>query len=176
MGVKVTFDISNPDKLNLDAFLPWLISDMSNRALELNYRTLPLEELWYNYFKNTDFGWVRDSKGDLVVPTIEYIIYQYFSTLQIQKSGDDYKLVPDSEQVISGTDIPIEMLANIMNEGTLDIPSYPYFQFIFDLYEDNLQDMLDWWCTTYHSSVETDNSPITSDTDSNSSDGDGESE
>lgn len=138
-------EVNNPDKLELDDFIVWLMADIAKTAPDKTLRNLPLEELWYKYFSNIDLGWVKDSKDNFVIPTIEYIINTFFENLIAVKDGDDYVIKPNSEIKLNNTDIPIELLADIMNHGTLDTPSYPYFDFIFDMYSDDLQELYDIW-------------------------------
>lgn len=137
--------INNPDSLDLDDFISWLLKDIAKTATKKTMRNLALESVWSEYFKNTDFGWVRDSEGNTVVPTIDFIISQFFKNLVVKKDSNSYIITDNSNIFIRGTSIPIELLASVMNDGTLDTPPYPYFDFIFDLYSKNLQELYDMW-------------------------------
>lgn len=140
--------ITNPDNLDLEDFVKWVMEDISVQAVSYKYRSRELEEVWNEYFQTTDLGWARDDFGKPIVPTVNYIINQFFDNLRIVVVGSGYDIITDQENSISGTDITIDLLATMMNYGTIDMPSYPYFEAMFERYADLLQSLYDEWVLT----------------------------
>ena len=137
--------IKNPNGLDIKEFVNWVADDISTHA-KVNAARIPeLEEVWDNYFQTTDLGWAKDETGNPSAPTVNYIIHQFFDNLKITQFGQDYDISTDQELKIVGTSLTIDMLASMINFGTLDLPAYNYFDVVFEVYADQLQDLYDYW-------------------------------
>lgn len=138
-------EIINKDSLDLDKFIKWLMQDIAINAVKEENRDEALESAWQNYFNESDFGWARDSSDAPVVPSVTFIITQYFENLHAVKTDTSYIINVDPNLRLRGTDIPIDLLATLMNNGTLTEPPYPYFDFIFEAYSNNVQFLYEQW-------------------------------
>lgn len=140
--------IENPDNLDIKDFVEWIMKEISSQALSNRYRKLEVEKLWDEYFNSVDFGWRRDEFGKQIVPTVNFIINQFFTNLRIYVVGNNFDITVDPEVKIMGTDISVENLATVMNYGTLDMQPYGYFELMFELFGKSIQDLYDEWILT----------------------------
>lgn len=137
--------IKNEDNIDLDDFVQSLIYNIYETGVDSSFRNAKMEEMWYNFFLEADFGWEKDSAGKNIVPTIEYILQQYYSNLIVTKSENNYIISSDPEVKINGTNISIVFLANMMNFGTLEVPSYNQIDTVFDYYSDIVPNLYQDW-------------------------------
>ena len=138
-------EIDCDDPIGAYDFAVWIVNDIREFASDNDLRNYSLEEYWDNYFQNNDFGWYRDGVGDSVVPTVNFIINAYFSNLIIIKKDKSLVITVDPNIKINQTDVPIELLATIINYGTLTETPYPYFDYVFDLYAENIDNLYSTW-------------------------------
>lgn len=137
--------IKNEDNLDLDDFIQELLSDLYETGVDKEFRNQELEQIWYNYFLESDLGWEKDSAGKNIVPTIEYILQEYYSNLVVNKSENNYIISSDPEIKINGTNLSIVFLTTMMNFGTMDIPSYNQVDNVFDFYSEIVPNLYQEW-------------------------------
>lgn len=131
--------ILNPSDLDLQDFCEWLIPKIKDYANDSNHWNQELVNEWTNYFNTYDFGWSRDIANQPLVPSFAFIVDSYFSSLGVYKTGGAYFILADENRLLNYTDITIESLASMINNGTVDKKSYPYFEGVFQYFADNLQ-------------------------------------
>lgn len=143
--------IENPDGLDLDKFVGWLCKVLSTIPSKGIGREEALEELWNKYFEENDYGWNTDDEGNPVPPSVNYIINQYFDNLVIARQTDDssYVITTNPNMLLYGTNIRIDTLATMINEGTLTVPPYPYFDNLFEVIANSLQEYYELWLDGY---------------------------
>ena len=137
--------IKNEDNLDLDDFIQELLSDLYETGVDKEFRNQELEQIWYNYFLESDLGWEKDSAGKNIVPTIEYILQEYYSNLVVNKSENNYIISSDPEIKINGTNLSIVFLTTMMNFGTMDIPSYNQVDNVFNFYSEIVPNLYQKW-------------------------------
>ena len=137
--------IKNEDNLDLDDFIQELLSDLYETGVDKEFRNQELEQIWYNYFLESDLGWEKDSAGKSIVPTIEYILQEYYSNLVVNKSENNYIISSDPEIKINGTNLSIVFLTTMMNFGTMDIPSYNQVDNVFNFYSEIVPNLYQEW-------------------------------
>ena len=138
-------EIQNVDNLDLDGFVEWIINDIRKVYVSLPSRNQKLEETWEKYFSTTDFGWATDISEKSVVPTVNFILNQFFTHQIVEKTDGGYIITVDHDLKLNNTDITIERLAATINYGVLDCPPYPYFDAVYDYYAEQLQSLFDEW-------------------------------
>lgn len=141
-------EIQNVDNLDLDGFVEWIINDIRRVHVSLPSRNQKLEETWEKYFSTTDFGWATDISEKSVVPTVNFILNQFFTHQIVEKTDSGYIITVDHDLKLNNTDITIERLAATINYGVLDCPPYPYFDAVYDYYAEQLQSLFDEWALT----------------------------
>lgn len=141
-------EIQNVDNLDLDGFVEWIVNDIRKVYVSLPSRNQKLEETWEKYFSTTDFGWATDISEKSVVPTVNFILNQFFTHQIVEKTDSGYIITVDHDLKLNNTDITIERLAATINYGVLDCPPYPYFDAVYDYYAEQLQSLFDEWVLT----------------------------
>ena len=138
-------EVKNPDGLDLDSFVGWLCLEIKNYIATNGLRDPAREKIWDDYFQTNDLGWVKDEYGIPVSPTVNYIINEYFNHLVIGRDGGNYIITTNSNNVIPGTSITIDTLAHMINNGTLYVLAYPYFDNVFSTFASILQELYEDW-------------------------------
>lgn len=133
--------ISNPDDLDLDGFCEALIPALRDHANNEENQNKELANVWTEYFKSHDLGWYKDIAGNPITPTFEVIVDLYFSNLIITKVSDGYMIAEDPNILLNYTDIKIDTLATMINDGVLTQKGYPYFENVFDEFAGSLQEL-----------------------------------
>ncbi len=134
--------ILNPDNLDLQDFCEWLIPKIKEYANDQNNWNQDLVKEWIKYFNEYDFGWQKDAANQSIVPSFAFIVDKYFSNLGIYKTNGSYYILADENILLNYTNITIESLASMINNGTVDKKGYPFFENTFEYFATNL--------TNYH--------------------------
>ena len=132
--------IDNPEGLELQGFCEWLITQIQDRANDSTLWNQGLVDSWSNYFHQFDFGWPRDVANQPLVPSFALIVDSYFSSLKVYKTGGSYYILADENRLLNSTEITIDSLASMINNGTVDMKGYPFFDEIFDFFAENVGD------------------------------------
>lgn len=135
--------ILNPDDIDLQNFCDWLIPKIKDYANNQVHWNQDLVRDWMDYFNKYDFGWSRDIANQPVVPSFAFIVDSYFSNLATYKITGAYFILADENLLLNYTNITIESLASMINNGTVDKKGYPYFEDVFQYFADNLSSYYD---------------------------------
>lgn len=117
--------LSNPESQDLTDLCGEIITKLSIRARETTWYTPGLTQLWDTYLSEL-------YKSANVVPNVAQVFESYFDNLIYEQQGTDYIIRVDPNARLNGVHATIQELANIINYGTLDMPSYPIFDKLFD--------------------------------------------
>ena len=117
--------LSNPQNQDLTDLCGEIITKLSIRAKEKTWYTPGLTLVWNTYLSTL-------YKPAIVTPTVSQIFEGYFNNLIYEQQGNDYIIRVDPTAKLPGVDATIQDLANIINYGTLDMPSYPIFDKLFN--------------------------------------------
>ena len=117
--------LSNPQNQDLTDLCADIITKLSIKAKDNIWYTSGLTSLWDNYLSEL-------YKPAKVSPTVVQIFEGYFDNLIYEQQGTDYIIRVDPNARLEGVEATIQELANIINYGTLDMPSYPIFDKLFD--------------------------------------------
>ena len=123
--------LSNPQNQDLTDLCSEIVTKLSIRAKENIWYTPGLTFLWDSYLKEL-------YEPAQVKPTVVQIFEAYFNNLIYEQQGTDYIIRVDPNAKIQGVEATIQELANIINYGTLDMPSYPIFDKLFDVAAEEL--------------------------------------
>ena len=132
--------ISNPDSLELQDFCEWLITHIQNRANDSSLWNQDRVDAWTNYLHQYDFGWSRDVLNQPIVPSFAFIVDSYFSTLKVYKAGGSYYILADENRLLNSTEITVDSLASMINNGTVDMKGYPFFDEVFSFFAEHIED------------------------------------
>lgn len=132
--------ILNPDNIDLQGFCNWLIPKIKEYANDQNNWDKALVEEWVKYFNLYDFGWGRDIANQPIVPSFAFIVDSYFSNQVICKTNGSYFIMGNKNTLLNYTDISIDSLAAMINDGTVDKKSYPFFEQVYEYFASRLSD------------------------------------
>lgn len=135
--------ILNPDEEDLTDFCNWLIPKIKEYANNQVHWNQELVNEWVSYFNEYDFGWSRDVANQPVVPSFAFIVDSYFSSLATYKTNGAYFILANENLLLNYTDIAIDSLASMINNGTVDKKGYSYFEDVFQYFADNLSSYYD---------------------------------
>ena len=138
-------EIDNPEGLEIKEFASWMIEQIKEFVKLKSAREPSLESLWDNYLTTNDLGWVRDEFDEPICPSVDFIINSFFNNLIIKDQGQNKIITIDPAVKVRGTNLTIEMLASLINYGTLLVPPYPYFDSVFQVFADDLQYYYEEW-------------------------------
>ena len=118
--------IKNPDKLELTAFCKFLITQLKARAADTSKLNQKIVKNWNDYLTEK----FKDFNTQI---TVVNIINQYFNNLIIQKDSTDnsYTILCNKNIKYPIINIPIDTLANMINEGVIDMARYNVFDEIY---------------------------------------------
>ena len=133
--------ILNPANLDLQEFCEWLIPKIKEYANDESNWNQALVNEWTEYFNKYDLGWSRDVANQPVIPSFAFIVDKYFSSLGIYKMNGSYYILADENILLNYTDITIESLASMINNGTVDKKGYLYFEGVFEYFANNLDNL-----------------------------------
>lgn len=139
--------VENPSGLNLDDFINYLIKQIIVFVDNCELVNKRDEQRWNNFFEQNDIGWKKDMVGNPVSPKVSYIVDEYFKNLIVIREGQDYIITTDPMVKLNGTQLTIDMLATMINDGTLTVAPYTYFDNVFDVFAKTLQLLYDDWIT-----------------------------
>lgn len=125
--------LSNPQNQDLTDLCSEIITKLSIRAKEKTWYTPGLTLIWDNYLSEL-------YEHAHVIPTVTQIFEGYFNNLIYEQQDSDYIIRVDPTAKLPGVNATIQELANIINYGTLDMPSYPLFDKLFDAEAEELTD------------------------------------
>lgn len=137
--------IENPEGLDLNKFAGWLCDRIETVATDPVNQSGPEIAMWDRYLENNNFEWDTDETGNKSIPSVRFIINQYFSHLVIGRKGNDYVITCDPEAILNNTPYKIDTLASYINYGTATEVPYPYFDYIFDFFAEHLNDYYTEW-------------------------------
>lgn len=118
--------IHNPDNLDLTTFCKFLISRLRARAADTSKLNIQQVKRWDEYLDEI-------FKDYTTKPTTKLIINKYFDNLTVIKDTNDnsYTILCNKNIKYPMLNIPIDTLANMINDGTLDRPRYDIFDQIY---------------------------------------------
>ena len=123
--------LSNPQNQDLTDLCSEIITKLNIRAKENIWYTPGLTFLWDSYLEEL-------YQPAQVKPKVVQVFEAYFNNLIYEQQGTDYIIRVDPNAKIQGVEATIQELANIINYGTLDMPSYPIFDKLFDVAAEEL--------------------------------------
>lgn len=132
--------IENPDGIDLSAFCEYLIGEIVDYVDEGTDLDEDLAQNWTDYFKSTDLGWVKDELGNSIAPTFDFIMDQYFDALYFYETDGAYFITSDSNRLLNSTDLTIDSLATMINDGVIGMKAYAYIDQVFNYFAEKLQD------------------------------------
>lgn len=135
--------ILNPDGLDLSDFCNYLIEEIVNYVDKSTGLSQETADTWTEHFKSVDLGWTKDISGNSISPTFEFIVNQYFDNLYFYETDGAYFITSDSNTLLNSTDLTIDSLATMINDGTIGMKPYPYIDQVFDYFAENLQTYFD---------------------------------
>lgn len=131
--------ILNPNGLDLSDFCNYLIDEIIEYVDKSQGLDQELANAWTDYFKSTDLGWVKDVAGNSIAPTFEFIIDQYFNNLYFYETDGAYFITSDPNTLLNSTDLTIDSLATMINDGIMSMKAYPYIDQVLNYFADKLQ-------------------------------------
>lgn len=141
-------EIENEDNLNLNGFCEYLIPLIQEYAEDEGNWDLAQIEKWDNEFKVSELSWAVDATNTPIIPSVKFIINQYFDNLTYTTTSGNYLITSNKNLLLNYTDITIDSLASRINDGILDEKGYPYFDEVFQYFADNLQEYFDDYLST----------------------------
>ena len=135
--------ILNPNNLDLQDFCNWLIPKIKEYANNQSHWNQELVNEWIEYFNKYDFGWSRDVANQPIIPSFAFIVDSYFSNLATYTMNGAYFILANENLLLNYTNITIDSLASMINDGTVDKKGYPYFEDVFQYFADNLPKYFD---------------------------------
>lgn len=129
----------NPEGLDLSDFCNYLIEEIIEYVDNSSGLDQKIADTWTQHFKSVDLGWVKDISGNPIPPTFEFIISQYFDNLYFYETDGAYFITSDPNTLLNSTNISIESLATMINDGTIGMEAYPYIDQVFNYFAANMQ-------------------------------------
>ena len=141
--------IENPDGLDLSDFCNYLIDLIIDYANNPNNVNTALADKWTEYFNSTDLGWVRDVSDNAISPSFYVIVNLYFDELYYYELNGAYFITSDPNQLLNSTRLTIDSLATMINDGTIGMKGYSYFDQVFNYFAGNLKSIFENYVTQY---------------------------
>ena len=141
-------EIINEENLNLNGFCEYLIPLIQEYAEdETNWDSTQIEK-WDSELRTSELSWAVDATNTPVIPSVKFIINQYFDNLTYTTTSGNYLITSNKNLLLNYTDITINSLASRINDGILDEKGYPYFDEVFQYFANNLQEYFDDYLST----------------------------